>query len=145
MSRRGYGRQFGRFSSAAEFEAVEWELAEVFPGAIGTGEIGRRLGPLVYRFTPRCGHEDCDRPEHQPAPVTREQHPADIIRPVLQRLAKRGVVERVEVAGVANNQPHQWRWIPGEERPHRRTLAATAVERAVAAQADLERRLGLGS
>lgn len=137
-------RYFGRFSSAEEFDdAVAAVMAEA-EGVLRTSEVGARLGPVTYNFSPRCGHEDCTRPEHQPAPLTVEHHTSDVVRPVLVRLERQGMVERVAEPGAPPNRALQWRWIAPQDRPRRRVERNTAVERALAAQADLERRLGLG-
>lgn len=138
-------RHCGRFSSPEEFEAAVVEVMEQAEGVLRTSQVGALLGPVTYYFTPRCGHEDCTRPDHSTPTCVIEYHPSDVVRPVLMRLEREGVVERLAEPGAPPNRGIQWRWIAPDDRPRRQAERDTAVERAMAAQLDLERRLGLGS
>lgn len=117
-------RRAGAPARTALMDRVEAILRDAAPMPVGTHEVGRALGPWRYRFPPTCDHDDCTRDEHQLAGVTWGYHPADVTRPLLLRLVRRGRAERIKVprgGGFNPNGQDYWRYLgstPFEEATH---------------------------
>lgn len=83
------------------------------PTTISTSAVAMWLGPSTSQDPPRCGHNDCTRPEHAGQVVSLRCHGQDATRASLVRLMKRGHVERVAAPRVANGT-HFWRFLSWE-------------------------------